>query len=122
MFRNVIDWFYDEFLEKVAEGRGLPVEVVRELAEGRVYAGNQAVEIGLADELGGLHAAIDYACERLGVSREDAEVVYYREGSSLFDKVMAEVTTKLGLYRLLDLGDAGLDDLLQLRVTDDLLR
>ena len=121
MLRNVIEWFYDEFLKKVAEGRNLPLETVRKIAEGRVYTGSQAIEIGLADELGGLHAAIDYACERLGVSREDAEVVYYREGSSLFDKVMADVTTKLGLHRLLDFCDAGVDDLLQLRVTDDLL-
>lgn len=120
MVEGVMDWVYDEFVKKVAEGRNLPVSTVREIAEGRVYTGNQAVEIGLADELGGLHAAIDYACERLGVTRANAEVVYYREGWTLLDKVMAEVSAKLGLYRLLDMGSVGIDDLLQLRMTDAL--
>lgn len=120
MVQGVIDWFYDEFLEKVAEGRSMPVATVRRIAEGRVYTGNQALEVGLADELGGLHAAIDYACERVGVPREDAEIVYYREGWSLIDKIMGEVTTKLGLYRFFDLGGAGVEDLAQFRMTDGL--
>lgn len=121
MAEDVIGWFYGEFVKKVAEGRGLPVSTVESIAQGRVYTGNQAVEIGLADELGGLQAAIDYACQRIGVTREDAEVVYYREGASLFDRVMSDVTMKLGLHRLLDFADPGVDDLLQLRIGDGLI-
>jgi protease-4 len=121
MADELINWFYDEFTEKVAAGRGMPVERIREIAEGRVYTGNQAVEVGLADELGGLSAAIDYACEKLGVDRDDARIVYYREGQSLIDRIMGEVSARLRLWRFLDFGDAGIDDLLQLRITDGLL-
>ena len=121
MAEELIDWFYEEFLEKIADGRGLSIEAVREAAEGRVYTGNQAIEAGIVDELGGLSAAIDYACEKIGVDREDATLIYYREGTSLVDKIMGEVTAKLGLWRFLDFGDAGIGDLLQLRTRDALL-
>jgi protease-4 len=121
MARDMINWFYDVFLGKVAEGRGLPIETVREVAQGRVYTGNQAIEAGIVDELGGLSAAIDYACRKVGVAREDATIVYYREGQSLFDRIMGDVTAKLRLWRFLDLGDAGIDDLLQLRTSNGIL-
>lgn len=117
MAEHAIDWFYDEFVRKVASGRKMDVERVREVAEGRVYTGNQAVEVGLADELGGLSDAIDYACRRIGVERDRATVLFYREGRSLVDRLMSQVATGLGLYRLLDLGDGGLDELLGLRMT-----
>jgi len=121
MAQEMIDWFYNDFLEKVADGRGLPIETVREAAQGRVYTGNQAIEAGIVDELGGLSAAIDYACQKAGVAREDARVVYYREGQSLVERIMGDVTAKLGLWRFLDFGDAGIDDLLQLRMSNGLL-
>jgi protease-4 len=115
MAQGVIDWFYDDFTQKVADGRKLPPERVRELAQGRVYTGNQAVGNGLADELGGLSDAIDYACAKVGTDREHAKLVYYREGESWFSLAMGDVAARLGLYRLLDFGDAGMNDLLQLR-------
>lgn len=121
MADELIGWFYEEFLQKVADGRGLPIETVREVAEGRVYTGNQAIEAGIVDERGGLSAAIDYACARIGVEREDATVVYYREGTSFIDRLMGEVSARLRLWRLFDLGDAGTGDLLQLRTGDTLL-
>ncbi|MBD3347721.1 MAG: signal peptide peptidase SppA, partial [Candidatus Eisenbacteria bacterium] len=52
MVQDAIDWFYDDFVAKVAEHRGLSDDRAYELAQGRVYTGNQAVENGLADELG----------------------------------------------------------------------
>ncbi len=54
---------YQTFLERVAEGRGITVEQANELAQGRVWSGVQAVEIGLADELGGLPEALEKAAE-----------------------------------------------------------
>ena len=50
-----------EFTTQTAEDRGLPIETVREIAKGRVYSGEMALEIGLVDELGTLQDAIDYA-------------------------------------------------------------
>jgi protease-4 len=118
MARDMIDWFYDDFLAKVAEGRGLTIEAVREVAQGRVYTGNQGIEAGIVDELGGLSAAIDYACEKVGVAREDARIVYYREGVSLMERIARDVTAKLGLWRLFDFGDVGVGEFLQLRTSN----
>ena len=88
MAEEVIEWFYDDFIEKTAESRGMSEDRLRELAQGRVYMGSQALENGLVDERGGLSAAIDYACEKVGVEREDARLVYYREGHSLMDEFL----------------------------------
>lgn len=56
-----VDRIYKVFTEHVAEGRNLPVEDVLKIAEGRVWSGTMAKEIGLVDEIGGLHAAISKA-------------------------------------------------------------
>lgn len=52
---------YQLFLQRVAEGRGMKVEAVHEVAQGRIWSGAQGVKRGLVDEIGGLTAAIAYA-------------------------------------------------------------
>ncbi|MBW7910480.1 MAG: signal peptide peptidase SppA [Alphaproteobacteria bacterium] len=64
---------YDAFLERVAEGRKMPVEKVRAIAEGRVYTGRQAKDVGLVDDLGGLDVALKHA--RVLGKIEDADDV-----------------------------------------------
>jgi len=120
MANEVITWFYDDFVEKAAEARGMSADRLRELAQGRVYMGNQALENGLVDERGGLSAAIDYACEKVGIEREDARVVYYRESRSFMDHFLGGAAAKLGLWKLLDFGDAGLQDLLRMEAITEL--
>lgn len=56
-----VDRIYDVFTEHVAEGRNMELSDVLEIAEGRVWSGTMAKEIGLVDEIGGLHAAISKA-------------------------------------------------------------
>ncbi|MEM6769405.1 MAG: signal peptide peptidase SppA, partial [Bacteroidota bacterium] len=68
---------YNTFLERVAEGRDMPVEQVKELAGGRVYGGNRALEIGLVDRLAGLDAAINSAAGMAGLTAEDYTVGEY---------------------------------------------
>lgn len=58
MIQAGIDHTYDAFQARVAEGRGLAPEVVKGLAEGRVWSGQAAYDLGLVDTLGGLEAAI----------------------------------------------------------------
>ena len=54
---------YDKFTSQVANDRGIPIEKVREIAKGRVYSGEMALEIDLVDELGTLDDAIKYVAE-----------------------------------------------------------
>lgn len=121
MVHGVLDWFYEEFVSRVADARGLPTEKAHELAQGRVYTGNQAVDNGLADELGGLHDAIDYACATLGADRDRTMVTYYREGGSFVGWIVSEAAMKLRLDKLLDLGTDGISDAVQFRMTDGLM-
>ncbi len=61
LFQAFVLETYSEFLEKVAEARGMTVEEVDAVAQGRVWTGADALEVGLVDELGGLSHAIDKA-------------------------------------------------------------
>lgn len=65
--------FYEDFLEATAEARGLEVDEVDAIAQGRVWTGGQAEELGLVDELGGLGAALRAARREAGLD-EDAIV------------------------------------------------
>ena len=74
IMQQMVDEYYEQFVEVVAEGRGLSKEEVRNLATGQLYIGTEAKNLGLVDELGGLDAAIDLAAELAGI---EAPVVEY---------------------------------------------
>jgi protease-4 len=61
ILQKTVDKFYDQFLQRVAEGRHLPVAQVNEIAQGRVWSGSEAAKLKLVDEVGGLGSAIAYA-------------------------------------------------------------
>ena len=67
-----VDRVYTTFTSHVAEGRNLPIEDVLKIAEGRVWSGSNAVEIGLVDEIGGFTAAVVKATELAGISKKYA--------------------------------------------------
>jgi protease IV len=62
--QKMIDETYAVFVTRVSEGRGLPYENVDNIAEGRVWSGNNALKLGLVDTLGGLTAAVDIAAKK----------------------------------------------------------
>jgi len=66
-----VDAFYGQFVDRVAEGRRLPRERVDELGRGRVWSGNQALERGLVDKIGGLREAIAAAKSRAGIAQDE---------------------------------------------------
>ncbi len=70
-----VDEIYDDFLSKVATGRKMTKENVNKVARGRVWAGSDAVKIGLVDEIGGLTAAIAYAAKLVNGDKD--EILYY---------------------------------------------
>lgn len=64
----MVDDIYSQFVAVVAEGRKMDVEQVRKLADGRIFTGNQAKQLGLVDELGNMYDAIDGAAALAGIS------------------------------------------------------
>lgn len=65
-----LDFIYDEFKARVADGRGLDSDRVEEVAKGRVWTGEEAHRLGLVDELGGLETALVVARELAGIAPE----------------------------------------------------
>ena len=78
--------FYDQFVEKVADARHTTPERIDAIAQGRVWTGQQAKEIGLVDELGGLDAAVAVAKQRARIpADEDVELVMYPPRRSFYE-------------------------------------
>lgn len=64
--QDVVDGIYDNFLDRVAEGRRMPREQVHEIGQGRVWSGADALNLGLVDALGSLGDAVRAAAELAG--------------------------------------------------------
>lgn len=86
--QNFINQGYKLFVQRCADGRGMSVEAIEKIAEGRVWTGATAKELGLVDELGGLDKAIDIAAEKAGV--EAYSIINYPSQSGFFSTLMDE--------------------------------
>jgi protease IV len=62
-----IEYGYDQFISLVSESRGIDKKQVDKIAQGRVWAGKTALELGLVDKLGNLKDAVDRAAELAGI-------------------------------------------------------
>ncbi len=68
ILQGIVNQLYGEFIDVVAAGRKMDPAVVRGLADGRVYTGKQAKELGLVDEIGNYYDALEAAGKLIGVS------------------------------------------------------
>ncbi len=98
LLQNLIDDVYLQFVEAVASGRNMDIDAVKALADGRIFSGRQAKELGLVDELGGLQAAIEYSARRVGIVGEPKVVYPKPEPISLLDLLLKRTTASLGQY------------------------
>ena len=98
---------YNDFTTRVAEGRGLRQSYVDSIGQGRVWAGADAIELGLVDQLGDLEDAIAYAAEKANLG-SDYKVVEMPEQKDFFTRLMesvngtdeldAAVKQRMGIY------------------------
>jgi protease-4 len=86
IMQGMVDEYYEQFIDVVAEGRGLSKEEVRNLATGQLYSGTGAKELGLVDELGDLDTAINLAAELSGI---EAPVVDYYKQPGLIGRLLS---------------------------------
>jgi protease-4 len=96
LVQGFVDEIYERFLDLVAQGRKLDRERVAEIAQGRVWTGTRAKELGLVDELGGLERAIELARERAGLS-DKAPVRYPQRQVEWFEELLEEILEQEGL-------------------------
>ena len=92
VFQSLVDESYAEFVSVISEGRGLSEERVREIADGRIYSGSQAKELGLVDSFGG----IDEATVIAGTLAEaqDTTVVRYVETPTFSETLLARLAPR----------------------------
>ena len=82
--QGYIDDFYDIFIDRVAVTRKLPASEVRKIAEGRIWTGRDALEIGLVDELGGLAEAVETARSMANIPPSaELKIIHFPRPSSL---------------------------------------
>ena len=91
-----IDETYRTFKSRVSEGRKIPMEKVEALAQGRVYSGMQALELGLVDQLGTLRDAFQVAKKEAGLDEKKLYPIYRYEPAKLS---LSECLTSLGKMR-----------------------
>lgn len=106
-----IETVYDTFLERVAKGRNMTITEVDTVAQGRVWTGAKALEVGLVDELGGLDSAILYAANKAEV--KEFSLKEYPEYKMDFKDMLSVGTfmkSEMGLNKVLS--EIGLDKVL----------
>lgn len=91
--RELVEAFYDAFVETVASERGMSAKRARGLATGEVWLGERARDLGLVDEIGDLERAIEIAADAAGVPRRSA---FVRTRRRLFDRLIDRFAVELG--------------------------
>ncbi len=75
VLQKLIDDVHEQFIKAVSEGRKIPLENIKRIADGRVFTGIKAKELGLVDEIGDFDSAIKVSAQ-LGKIRGEPEIVY----------------------------------------------
>ncbi len=106
ILQSLIDDVYAQFVQAVAESRQMDPDKVRQLADGRIFTGRQALEAGLVDELGGYQDAIRVAAELAGIEGKP-KVVYPPADKQEFLQHFIQETAQL-VKQSVQSGDSGL--------------
>jgi protease-4 len=93
LIQGIVDDIYDQFIRTVSENRKIPLSKIARLADGRVFTGRQAKELGLIDDLGGLQDAVLLAGRLSGI-KEKPEIVYgMKKKTTLWRYLMENMTS-----------------------------
>lgn len=90
MMQAMIERGYDLFTRRCAEGRKMSQDDIKKIAEGRVWLGKDALEIGLVDSLGNIDDAIVKAAELAGI--ESYDINYYPKVKDPMEELMKMLT------------------------------
>ncbi|NES78888.1 MULTISPECIES: signal peptide peptidase SppA [Okeania] len=91
LIQNMVDSIYERFITNVATARNLPKEKVAEIAQGRVWSGVNAQELGLVDEITGIEGAIKFAAEKAELG-DSWKVEEYPKSRSLEQRIFRSLS------------------------------
>lgn len=74
ILQELIDSTYEQFVEKISENRSIDIEDVKKFADGRIFSGLQAKELGLVDEIGSLSDAVDLIAKMADIQKEPVTI------------------------------------------------
>jgi protease-4 len=94
ILQEVLDDVHYQFIEAVSTARGMKFEEIKKLADGRIFTGKKALELGLVDELGNMEDAIMIA-GKLGGIEGEPDVVTKKEKFSIFDMLKGQFPEKI---------------------------
>ena len=94
ILQDVLDNVHEQFVEAVAEGRKMVHDDVKRIADGRIFTGQQALKVGLVDELGNLEDAMKAAAKLSGIKGEPV-VVTKKEKFSFIDLLRGKMPKEL---------------------------
>ncbi|MDE0300298.1 MAG: signal peptide peptidase SppA [Candidatus Poribacteria bacterium] len=101
---KLMNTVYEDFVRKAADGRDMTEEEIHEIAQGRVWTGKQAVEIGLVDVLGGLDTALSLAKAEAGLKVDDeVEVFVLPKPKTFLELFVEDLEQNLSIPRPLNL-------------------
>jgi protease-4 len=89
--QRIVDRIYDRFITKVADSRKLPKNKVQEIAQGRVWSGTAAKQLGLVDEIGGLEDAVAEAAKQAKLG-DDWQLEEYPKRRSFEEQILARLS------------------------------
>jgi protease-4 len=95
LLQEVIDTVHQQFIKAVAEGRKLPLEKVAAIADGRIFSGEQARDLGLVDEMGNLEDTIDMAARMAGIKGKPVVIYPRKRKPSLLDYLTESIAQRL---------------------------
>ena len=104
LLQSLIDESYKQFTEAVSVGRNIPVEEVRKFADGRIFTGTQAKELGLVDKIGDEFIARELAAEMVDIDPKLQPVTFGKKkkkilglipGSNIIEKILHNIIFEL---------------------------
>ena len=93
LMQNYVNRGYETFVTRCADGRGMTADAIKEIAEGRVWTGEDALKLGLVDVLGGLNDAIKIAAEKAQIT--DYQVKEFPEPENFITALLSGLNAKM---------------------------
>lgn len=96
LVKNGVDSIYAKFKRRVSQGRKIDIDSVEEIAQGRVWSGQKALEIGLVDKLGNLYDALEFAKDLAEI--DSYQIITYPKKSNFFDDFFKKLENEAEVY------------------------
>lgn len=105
--QHLLDDTHEQFIQHISQGRNMDIEEIRQIADGRIFTGQQALNLGLVDSVGGFYEALSFLKDSLNLP-EQTKVIEKRKGSGFFkDFIIDGIAQHIPLFNLLNNKSAG---------------